>query len=183
MALWAVDIEKYYPSKAEYWTNRYIIQASDIGSAQASADAIVDIERAAHTANVTFTKYHLRDTDPTTDLFRVVFLTGVGDQAAVLAEQLPLFCVVRCDFTVANGRPSRKYIRMPLWEAVQADGLLTQAMIDYVQQNYVDPLVALSAYVDVDGEAIIGGSVFPAVAMRQLRRGSKRKQNPVLSST
>jgi hypothetical protein len=44
-----------------------------------------------------------------------------------------------------------------------------------INTNYAQGLVDLLGFVDVDGQEITSGSVYPFVGMRQLRRGSKRK--------
>lgn len=178
MPLYQVDIEKLY--RGEYWTNRYVLNAASIDEAHAVGGNIVAYERAIHLATVDFTKYRTSDFVKGNDLY-IVGTLGLKGQALTTTDYLPLFCCCRVDFSVGYGRPSRKYLRLPLEEANQNDGGLVAAFRDSVNTKYIQPLVALAAFVDVDGQKLVSGSVFPQVAMRQLRRGSKRKLQPVLT--
>jgi hypothetical protein len=180
MPLYAIDIEKRY--EGEYWTNRYIALTPTIGAARADAQKFVTAERAIHNVAVLFTQVRTSDMDPMTDSYFSDPINLFG-QAAPPSEALPLFNVVRVDFMVAEGgRPSRKYLRLPLTELEQQNGFLTANMLLFVRDSYVIPVLAIGTYADVDGSPISGGSVFPRVGMRQLRRARKRK-TPVLGGT
>lgn len=178
MALWAVDIEKVLQN--EYWTNRYIVEATELGDAVGIADDIVQIERAVHNTNVLFTKARVADRVPLTDVYASVPYNVFGLQT-LNGHFLPLFNVARVDFNVqGGGRPSRKYLRLPIQEEWQQDGVFIGAFQTLVANSYVAPMVALVGYVDTDGQEIIDGSLYPSVGMRQLRRGSKRREEPIL---
>jgi hypothetical protein len=179
MPRYNVDIEKML--EGEYWTNRYVVQNADLAAAVVSANMIYEYERAIHTNIVLFTKYRASDQVPGTDVYQVVTLNTMG-LATLTTDYWPLFNVVRCDFNPeGGGRPSRKYLRLPIAEGnITTKGQLSTAWRDALKTAYVDPLVAMVAFVDVDDQALTSGSVYPFVSMRQLRRGSKRKLNPVL---
>jgi hypothetical protein len=172
--LWVADIEKMY--LGEYWTNRYIIAAASLVDAATVASQIVGAERAIHMLQVLFTRYRVSDGAPNTDVYQVNNLNSYGTVDAETQYILPLFNVCRCDFNVAGGgRPSRKYLRGVYSEADISYNSVNAAKVAAIQTNFVNPLVALAGYVDVDGQEIVAGSVYPQVAMRQLRRASKRK--------
>jgi hypothetical protein len=177
MPLFSLDIEKEFGG--EFWTNRYILSATDITLAILSADAIWPLEQNIHKDVVNFTRYRVSDMDPATDMFVIV---PIGETGAVTATTglLPLFNVMRVDFPAGTGRPSRKYLRLPIQESEQEDGVFTTSIVSTVNDVYGNALAAISAFVDVDGEPLGNGRVTPAVAMRQLRRGSRRRTTPVL---
>lgn len=172
--LWVADIEKVY--QGEYWTNRYIVAAPDLPSAVAIASQIVGIERAIYSNVILVTRYRVSDGQPDTDVYQVINVNLFGNMATPTTDLLPLFVVARFDFnTAGGGRPSRKYIRGTLTEGGIAFNTITPTTVTFLDTTYAAPLVALAGFVDVDGQEIVSGSVFPQVSMRQLRRGSKRK--------
>lgn len=171
--LWVVDSEKVY--QGEYWTNRYIVQAPDLAAAHAIAMGIVATERSAHQVQVLFTKVRTSDGQPNTDVYQVTNINEFGQRAAT-GDLLPLFNVVRVDFNVSGGgRPSRKYLRGILTESDISFNTIITGTVTSLETLYATPLAALTGFVDVDGQEIVSGQVYPNVAMRQLRRGSKRK--------
>lgn len=178
MPLWQVDIEKVL--LGEYWTNRYIVEAADLAAAAIVGDNIVEIEQSVHYNIVTFTKVRTSDRVPLTDVYAIRSINQPGILAG-LTDYLPLFNVVRVDFTtIGGGRPSRKYLKMPVPESAQSNGVLAPAFVTQVQADYADLMADLEGYVDVDGQLFSSGSVSPFVGMRQLRRGSKRRAVPVI---
>jgi hypothetical protein len=179
MALFALDIEKKLTFDPETWTNRYIVEATDLTLALLSSEAIYDAEVAIHLDVVQFTRYRVSDMDPDTDTFVIVPKSDTGARTTT-GQTLPLFNVVRVDFPAGTGRPSRKYLRLPIQESEQANGDLDTGLIALVNTDYGTVLGDISAYVDVDGEPLGSGVAHPRVGMRQLRRGSKRKLTPVL---
>jgi len=177
MPVYKVDIEKRYSN--EYWTNRYFVEAPDMAEATDCAQFIVSLERAIHWNLVIFTKFRVSDNVPNTEVFNTVTLNLNGQQN-LGGEPVPLFVVARVDFSVANQRPSRKYLRGVLHEGSFNYTNVSQAIIDFIKNSYADPLVALGCVVDEDGNAFGVAGVSPFVGMRQLRRGSKRRENPII---
>ena len=116
---------------------------------------------------------------PGTDNFITTALQLFGERAPN-GEYLPLFNVIRVDFSTGIGRPSRKFLRTPIGELMSQGGLLDVNTLADINNNYVAPLVGLAGFVDVDGEQITGGAAFRPIAMRQLRRGSKRRLQPII---
>lgn len=178
MPLWSLDIEKSIPG--EFWTNRYILDAASLVNAVAVGNQIVSIERAIHRPGVTFTRFRVSDMDPNTDVYSIVALALPGLAPADASGTLPLFNVVRVDFNTGSGRPSRKYLRLPLVESQNQDGTLVAAAADFIHTNYTIPMLGVNEYVDVDGEPFVSGATHQYVAMRQLRRGSRRRATPIL---
>lgn len=175
-ANWSLDIEKVIGT--EYWTNRYMLSNPSLESAILTAAAIVDAERAVHAAGVTFTRYRISDVDPTTDNFVIVPLGTAG--LRIITTSLPLFNVARVDFPAGTGRPSRKYLRLPIAEEDQDNGTFTSTFVSLINQNYGVVLGDIDEFVDVDGEPLGTGICQPKVGMRQLRRGSKKRNQPVI---
>lgn len=172
-----ITIEKYLATQAEYWTNVYWSSATAIADAAATAAALVAIERGMYLPSVTITKYRVDDGEPNTDIFVTTPVNLVGT-SGLTGQALPLFNVVRIDFAAGQGRPSRKYYRGVLTEEwSDAFGALPATAKTQIQE-WADNLAAVSSYVDVDGDDIVAGSAYPSVGMRQLRRGSKKKNTP-----
>ncbi len=172
--LWVVDIEKML--QGEYWTNRYIVAAADLAAASVVGGTIMGLERGIHQPAVLFTRYRTSDGQPLTDVYQVSQVNSFGLAGETFTSLLPLFNVLRVDFTTAGGgRPSRKYLRGVLTEGDINFNAIAQNRIDFYAAEYVNPLAALNAFVDVDNQQINAGSVYPFVGMRQLRRASKSK--------
>lgn len=174
---WQVDIEKLFNN--EYWTNRYIISTTDLATSVTVGQQIADIERAVLYTTMMQTKFRVSDGVKNTDVYQVVPLNRAGTYA-MAGSLLPLFCVARVDFaTAGGGRPSRKYIRGFLGEGNTADGTIESPGITTLN-TYGTNLRAIPEFVDVDGQVFISHAVWPMIAMRQLRRGSRRRTEPVL---
>jgi hypothetical protein len=178
MPFWFMDAEKLYQN--EYWSNRYVIEADNLDDASVTAAAIRLVEVNCTHSFATLTKYRVSSDNPFDDVYQIINDNRPGTWAWEGAV-LPLFNRVRIDFnTVGGGRPSRKYWAPPLTESDVNGNQLEAATISHFNTAYVAALLAIEHFVDVDGQQFSSGSVFPSVAMRQLRRGSKRKQTPVI---
>lgn len=178
MPLFSLDIQKSL--RGEFWTNRYILNADTLLAATPDAVLIVEAERAITIADVQFVSYRISDQIKGTDQYIVVPI-GTFGLRVTSTQALPLFDVLRVDFGVGLGRPSRKYLRGVLSEQDQTNyGELDLAAVTYFTNNYATPVKDVAGYVDVDGQDITSGRVYGQVGMRQLRRGSKRKEKPVI---
>lgn len=176
MAIFQVDIEKQ--QGAEFWTNVYHVDTSDISAASAAAADIVDIEQTFHTTDVSFTKYRV-STYPVSDGSFIIVPIGESGGKTPGTSQLPLFCVARADISVGLGRPCRKYYRLPLYESDTEGQSITIATRGDVDDGLA-AMVALGVLCDPDGQEWVAGSTMIPIAMRQLRRGSKRSAAPVI---
>jgi hypothetical protein len=108
-----------------------------------------------------------------------VYPIGLNGTFAVVTS-LPLFVVVRFDFAVGVGRPSRKYIKMPVPTAWPSGNVFLPAALTQANSLYSTPIIAVEGISASDGQEFISCSANPAVGMRQLRRGSKKRETPVL---
>lgn len=166
--------EKEY--QGEFWTNVYWLDHETVAAALADGLAIIQAEQAASAAAVLFTRYRVDDAVIETDNYQTVIVNQYGAVAADGNQLMPLFACLRVDFTVSGGRPSRKYFRGMLYESnVDGPFNLVPAFVTARQADLATNIAAVASYVDVDGQEITGGLVYPKVAMRQLRRGSKKK--------
>ena len=147
MASFAVDVEKSLDG--EFWTNRYLIEATDIENAVAQGAEIAAAEADFHCTPVVFTKFRVRDTNPSTDLFVTVPLNVNGEYVAN-SSLLPLFNVVRVELTVSMGRPSRKYYRGVLAESTTTFNAVNADLQEYVLDS-LTPLLSLVSLEDPDG--------------------------------
>lgn len=175
-AVYSCTIEKVYAG--EYWVNRYYTGGIGLSAAIAIGEDIAALEQSVYPGAVVITKLSVATTEQGDYIYETRVLNLAGARDIVLNQLLPLFCVVRCDFSVQASRPSRKYLRGILTEA-DINGLAIAApIITMINDNYALPLAALEGFVDPQGADIYAGSCNPNVAMRQLRRGSKKKTTP-----
>ena len=175
--LWQIDIQKRLAG--EYWTNVYHCVASTPASAQFVADELVTLERGIHMGNVEFVSYRFA-AFPGPSEGTVIPIGAFGNGA--IASFLPLFNVMRVDFPATSGRPSRKYYRQPVAEANQENGVWIPTALAGFQANFTNfaATPVSSQLVDVDGQLLQEGRISPSVGMRQLRRGSKRRLQPII---
>lgn len=178
MALFNVQIQKFLFN--EYWINRYIVNADDIGLAADVADDIVEVERSLHIVGVDFTSYRVSDNIPDNDQFIVKQLGVLGTRPSGGGQLMPLFCCFRVDFSVGIGRPSRKYLRGCMLESDQDAGTVIAGSVASVNTLYTTPMLTIGNYVDVDGQAFVAGACNTKVGMHQLRRGSRRRTTPII---
>lgn len=181
MATYKLDIEKFY--QGEYWTNVYYLgpDLTTLTDAANMAEIVVDTERTIHKTVVNFTRFRVSTITPGDFQYRTVVLNQSG-LANVSQDIMPLWDVARVDLTDEGfKRPERKYYRLPLQEGEQSNTDLNPTLIGIINSAWSsalgDPNLTL---VGPNGEAITAASTHPRVAMRQLRRGSKRKQEPVI---
>lgn len=181
MPVFQIDIEKQFGT--EFWTNVWHVRAPSIGDAVPAANEIKDYERGIHKSYVTFTKGRVRTAVKGDD----VYSTLVYNQPGLVANTdsyLPLFNIVRVDLQAEQERPSRKYFRLPLAENDQANSLLAGSVTSSVNAGMAGLIAALQGLgtplVDVDDQLIISATTALSVGMHQLRRGSKRRQQPIL---
>lgn len=180
MPLYTVDIQKRQGT--EYWTNRWVVSAPSLGQASVLGGEIAGYEQDIHTTNVILDRHRTRPLVAGGDNYIIVPIGFAGAyDGGALSSQIPLFNVVRVDWAVAEGRPSRKYFRTGLTETMVEGSNLVESYRAFVDARMEAMRTALAgALVDVDGQAINSATVFPAVGMRQLRRGSKRRLRPII---
>lgn len=177
MPVWQIDVEKRLAT--EFFTNVYHVDQASQADAIDAANLIVQQERLLHHVDIIVTKYRIATyPGPSEGTIYAVNLPCSGASGAYL----PLFNVLRVDFAVGVGRPSRKYYRIAIAETSQENGEFTNAELT-AYQGVIDDLMAFGSsvgLVDVDSQPILSGNVFRQVGMRQLRRGSKRRLQPII---
>jgi hypothetical protein len=177
MARFQADVQKVY--QGEYWTNRYILEAADLAAATLAAHEIVDNERNIHSTLITFDKLRVSSVAEGDQEYAIESLTGNGEyNAGVLL--VPLFNVVRVDFNCATGRPSRKYLRGCIGNENQVGPNLLPAYWTIVGTSYVTLMLNVPGFVDVDGQPFTSGVTMQRIGMRQLRRGRRKREAPVI---
>lgn len=177
MARFVVDIEKSFGG--EYFTNVYHCNVADRGLAEGFALDVAQREAAITRANVAFIKARVR---PDSGPGAAGSIVGLGFNGGLTAgsNNLPLFNVVRVDFTTAEGRPSRKYLRLPLLENEPAgNGGIVATRRTQIVTAYAQPMLNDGRFCDPQSQPFTGAIVMAAIGMRQLRRGAKAKQ-PVI---
>jgi hypothetical protein len=166
--------EKFMPARGEYFTNVYLAAGSSPAAAAGKAASLVDAERAIFGSYVLFTKSRIDDMIPENDNYYVesVMLPGLRP-GMVETVHTALFNVGRCDFRVqGGGRPSRKYVRNVMEN--DTSGNLWSAGYTTLMNTYINTVIGVGL-VDPQGNALISGFLWLEVAMRQVRRGSKKK--------
>jgi hypothetical protein len=179
MVLYECDIQKY-DGDSYYWTNQYHIEAGDYTSALTTAVQITDIERTIHTTRVQYNALRVKLKGTPHGASQIQPLSGYGTYAATGSDKLSYWNVVRCDFAVALGMPNRKYLRTLMDEAMIFGLSLSNGYHDFIQTNYVLALLQVPGLRSNHDQLFVDGVCKPNVAMRQMRRGSKRKARPVI---
>jgi hypothetical protein len=181
VAIFQVDIEKSFAG--EFWTNVYHVEAQNLQAAAAQANDIAAGERVFHGNFVYFTKARVRSAVEGDDVYSTVILNFNGSRGSI-DPIAPLFNVVRVDFQADAGRPARKYYRGCLNEGWVDGSVLTEGTVNVVLQG-VQPLVNGGVALQVNltkpnGVALVDVAVALPIGMRQLRRGSRRRSQPIL---
>lgn len=175
MARFRLQLEKYFSGAGEYWVNVYHVEATDLAAAAALGASIRDAERPLYTSGITITKAHVDDGIAHTDVFQNVVYNMNGSRTGTTTANFPLWVTARVDFNVVGGgRPSRKFLRGVLLEA-DADFMTVGTAMQTLLATYANAIVAIGAVVDPQGQLFSSGAPFAAPAMRQLRRGSKKR--------
>jgi hypothetical protein len=169
MPLFEVSISKRLTvgSDNKRWSNNYHVEAADLGEALDFAVDISVIEQKIHKDYVLFSYANAREAIPDPPPGGQRALTGFGDIVGDPAIRLPNFNAVRCILSDENGRPSQKYLRLPLEEGEVTDGVLSAALINSVQLEYLTDLLLLAFIRSNSGDIWTAASVAPNVQMRQ----------------
>lgn len=183
MATFQVTIQK--TDGHEFWTNDYFLDSSDLGLAHNTATTVIaPAEQGIHNNLITINKARTSTVAPADFTFLTTDLDLVGTYGDD-ANPLPLFNVVRVDIAVGLGRPGRKFYRLgwgvnrttPLyrWMATEASNVTTA-----VEAMRLACDGAGTPITNKRGDLWVNAVAFPLIGMRQLRKGSKRKEEPVI---
>lgn len=172
MPVYRITVEKFLAAQNEYWTNVYHVNANAGEDTTPITNAIVAAERTILCAPAIITKASI--TLPGAGSGSVLGANVYNQEGTNVAPNpFPLFVTARVDFTVASSRPSRKYLRYVLDEGSAGITGITSGMLSALN-TYAAAIVAVAGICDVDGQPLVSGSAKNALAMRQLRRGSKK---------
>jgi hypothetical protein len=179
MAIFKVEVFKLFAG--ENWGNVYHVNAADIEAAQDAAATIGATEISFHQQEVLIQYARVSDVLPDTDVFVTLPFNENGDSTGT-GNLLPLWDTLRIDFSVAAGRPGRKYYRGCLTTDNITDDFAT------IDSDAYDPVVdalgtllstltaASTPLVQPDGDLLLTATAHPTVQMRQLHR--KRRPAP-----
>lgn len=176
--LYRVHVDKRLGT--EEWTNRYFVFAPNLADAHSMGKTIMEAERDIHATIVEFIRVRTDDNDKTTEgqfISEELSLFGEGVSSG---EHMPLWNVVVAEFSTGLGRPSRKYLRLPIFEQWQSNGVLSETFRNVIHNGYIVPLALMSTHRDVDNQMFVTGTIRPRVGMRQLKRRRKPKEPTTL---
>lgn len=176
MAVWELSIEKQLLT--EYWLNVYHCDVATQAEAKTVADAIVEAEQAITMGIVTFNKMRIRQVSSAPGPGTVYPIGSNGTLPQ--SPYLPLFNVCRIDFAVPVGRPSRKYIKQPIAMSSVSNGQFQPSALTFFQTEYCTPILSIPGICASDGQPFLNAAPIPAVGMRQLRRGTRKKSTPII---
>lgn len=174
--VWQIDIQKVFAG--EFWTNVYHCQVGSQAAAKAIAEQIILAESNYSHSGVSFNKYRIARSPRLGQQGTVYQSAEVGKAGSW--QVLPLFNIAMVVFTVEQGRPSRKYLKLPFSTQSISDSRLTTSVIQSINVGYCQVLSAIPELCDESGNSFFSIGVSPVPGMRQLRRGSKRKLQPII---
>ncbi len=182
MPLFLVETRKAVNTNgiAYKWSNRYFVDAPSISGALTFGQNFWTVaERTFHNALAFCYQIYANNTEdpPNTPGSIASVAEGVqrGARSAVASstgQLLPAWNVVRCDFAVANSRPSRKFYRIPLLEADITNGEIDADLLTDIVAG-ASTLANAAEMRDVDGEAFTGDLGIIAITSRRLGKFAK----------
>lgn len=173
-----ITIQKFTAGYGLYWTNRYLTTISNMADAKGVMDRLVAAERVLYTSGTVITNGRVDDNVEDTDEYATTAYNLPGTRAAVATDFIAPWVVGRVVFSVADlGRPLQKYIRMFVSEGDTAGPFALSSAAMAILNQYATAVVA-EPICDPAGNLVVAGAAFPNVAMRQLRRGKKKKDTP-----
>lgn len=172
-----IDIQKRLG--AEYWTNVYYVNLPDLEEGLSAAIVIADAERAFHSQAIVFDKVRVSVYGPDVDSYITQPLGGTGN---VTADQpiLPLFCTLNVVFTAGLNRPGRKFYRVGWTRAAVDVGFSWRAAERNIAEQAILNMLQTVPLQDRGGGAYGAVVLDERIGMHQLRRGSKRRAQPVI---
>jgi hypothetical protein len=158
------------------WSNVYHLSEASLAAAVLHAPTIIDLEKTIYPDNVAIVRWAVHNPSaPNDGQSDAVFVAGTRTTGTA-ATQLPLFNVVLFKFLPTTGRPSLKYLRLPLDESEVSNGVIDSAVTDAISTGWAVPLVADATITDESGNDLIGYGFNPRIANRQL--GWHRRTRP-----
>lgn len=150
------------------WSNVYHLNEASLAAAILHAPTILDLEKTIYPDNVSIVRWAVHNPavsgDGQSDAVSIAGTRSTG----TAATQLPLFNAVLFRFLVEVGRPSLKYLRLPLDESEVSNGVVDSAVTDAISTGWAVPLVADGTITDESGHTITGYGFSHNIISRQL---------------
>lgn len=182
MADFKVQTKKRTLTSDHEWSNDWYVSAANLGQAAATANLIHDFEVAVHLDLVFFTHDVVSPWPVSGGGFTTITRNDQGARSLGSSDYLTLFNTVRVDLGAGVGRPSPKYLRLPIIETETTAGALSSTLIALVESaldDLFDAVDALGTELEQSSLAsIIEHSTYGFVQMRQLHRKRKRTVAP-----
>lgn len=170
MPIYRVTIQKTMQDgndAGKKWSNVYHLNEASMPAAILKAPTMVDLEKTIYPDNVMITRWSISDpAAPNTGSSESVATLGTRSTGTP-ATQLPLFVAVLFRFITTTGRPSLKYLRLPLDESEVSNGQVDSTVTDAISTGWAVPLVADGAWTDESGNTLTGYGFSHFVTDRQ----------------
>jgi hypothetical protein len=173
-----VDVQK--TRGGLYWTNRWLLAlASPADVSNAMVTAICNEEAQLHATTVTIISVRVSDMVEGTDNF-FIYPKNIPGTVTDVADPMPGFVTLRCDFGVGPGRPLRKYWRTYVGEGQTTGGVWAPSYVSVATDRMEELLTLVPSICDPQGNVATSVAVKSALQMRQLRRGTRKPLTPVI---
>lgn len=161
------------PFVGEQWENVYHFEVLGASEALSQGVEAAELEMAvsANTIKCVGVRVYVPG-DSSQSRFVNPDLTGAIDPAA-LGGFLPLFNTMRVVLADTEGRPEQKYLRLGASAANIGSGSWDGEFVEFVQDNYATPLLALLGLCGPTGNPVTAATALAPVQIRQL--GWKRR--------
>jgi hypothetical protein len=176
MGVFQVDIQTDY--YGEFISNRYFVDEPGLAEAAAIGVAIANLHAKLLPPSVKIDAIRASTPAPADNQFFTSPVNIPGTRAAT-SQTMPEFCRYRVDFQIGYRRPLRKFLLVPFEEDSEGSSF-TGGAVARVINDYINPLIALASVCSAEGLPVINGSLNARIGMRQLRRGSKRRLQPII---
>lgn len=174
---WRIQTQKRLG--AEVWQNDWLTDDVTIEDAQDLAALILTFEQNVHGSNVIFEFILISSTIKFDRRFRHLTINEPGLQPNT--TYLPLYNTLRLDLGTAESDPARKYLRAPVREDQQENGVIIPSTLGFLN-GYANDLLVVTNVVDhlvtTKGNRVTSALFYDRVQMRQLHRRKRKKVTP-----
>lgn len=178
MPVYRITTQKFL--SGEFWTNDYHVNAVSMNEAASVASQCLAAEKLFTHNSITIQKARVSTTTKGDRVHRIINYNQFGGRV-IASALLPLWDCVYVDFPRdGDGEPGAKWYRgIPLDDclgAVLSVDIIndtTNALVDLI--NNADAPLCLP-----DGTGVLAPAARALIGMHQLRRGSKRRENPII---
>ena len=178
MPLYRLDIQK--SDGAEFWTNRYFINADSFDGGLVVGRAIAEIERAIHVGYITFISQRVSTPVPDSPSQYLTQTLGFNGNRSYTGP-VPLTVCARVELFKGPRRPDVRYFRGSCQAADFASASVWKpSYVDFIQTTYCAALLDLDGVVDKGNLPYTSARLGVNISQHQLRAGTRRKQTPVI---